>query len=256
MAEGRGKGARPVALVTGASSGIGAELARCFAQGGHDVVLVARRRDRLEALAAGLAPHARVLEADLADADAPARLLAQTGPVDVLVNNAGFGALGDFAALGLERQMDMLRVNVAALTALCALYVPPMVAQGRGRVLNLGSIISFQPGPGMAVYGATKAYVLSLSEAMHAELEGSGVTVTCLCPGATASEFAARAGMEGGRIFRNAMSAADVARLGFTATMAGRRLAVPGLMNRLATLGVRLLPRGLVLEAGKRLLQR
>jgi short-subunit dehydrogenase len=245
---------RPVALITGASSGIGAELARCFAQGGYDVVLTARRRDRLEALAAELAPHARVLEADLSDPDAPVRLYATTGPVDVLVNNAGLGALGRFATIPLGREMEMLRVNITALTELARLYVPPMVARGRGRVLNVASTAAFQPGPGMAVYGATKAYVLSLSEAMCAELAGSGVTVTCLCPGPTETEFAAAAGMEKSRMFRRAMPASQVAQLGFAATMAGRRLAIPGVMNRMSATMVRLAPRGLVLRIARKLL--
>ncbi|MCW3473472.1 SDR family NAD(P)-dependent oxidoreductase [Limobrevibacterium gyesilva] len=245
---------RPVALVTGASSGIGAELARAFVRGRHDVVLVARRRDRLEALAATLGGHARVLAEDLADPGAPARLLAETGPVDVLVNNAGFGALGRFVELPLERQLGIVQVNVVALTALTRLYLPPMVARGHGRVLNVASTAAFQPGPGLAVYGATKAFVLSLSEALHAELEGTGVTVTCLCPGATESEFAATAGMGDSRLFRHAMSAAEVARQGFAATMAGRRLVVTGTLNQMSAMGVRFAPRGLALNIARKLL--
>jgi short-subunit dehydrogenase len=245
---------RPVALITGASAGIGTELARCFAAGGHDVILVARRRDRLDALAAELGAPARVLVADLADPAAPERLLAATGPVDVLVNNAGFGAAGRFARLPLERQLGIVQVNVAALTALIGQYLPAMLARGRGRILNVASTVAFQPAPGLAVYGASKAYVLSLSEALHAELAPSGVTVTCLCPGATATEFADVAGFGGSRLFRGAMPAAEVARQGYAATMAGRRLIVTGTMNRMSSFGVRLLPRAAVLWMARKLL--
>jgi short-subunit dehydrogenase len=247
---------RKLALITGASSGIGADLAREFHGGGHSVVLVARRRERLDALAGELGEGARVMTADLADPDAPARLLAELGPVDVLVNNAGFGASGRFAELDLGNQLRLVQVNVTALTALTHLFLGPMRARAAGRILNVASTVSFQPAPGLAVYGATKAYVLSLSEALAAELQGSGVTVTCLCPGATETEFAAAAGMGGSRLFRRAMSSAEVARIGYAATMAGRRLVVAGAGNRLMTFGVRFAPRSLVLQVGRKLLLR
>lgn len=243
---------RKVALVTGASSGIGVDLAREFARGGHEVILTARRQGRLEALAAELGGTARVIVADLADPAAPARLLDEAGPIDVLVNNAGFGAGGQFANLPLARQMEIVQVNIAALTALTRLALPGMIARGAGRVLNVASIVAFQPGPGLAVYSASKAYVLSLSEALEAELRGTGVTVTCLCPGSTESEFAATAGRVGRGKFTK--TAAEVARQGYAATMAGRRLIVTGRINKFASLIVRFAPRAMVLDLARKAL--
>ncbi|HEY2133244.1 MAG TPA: SDR family oxidoreductase [Acetobacteraceae bacterium] len=245
---------RKVALVTGASSGIGVDLAWEFARGGHDMILTARRRGRLEALAAELGGTTRVIVADLADPAAPARLLDEAGPIDVLVNNAGFGAGGQFATLPLERQMEIVRVNIAALTALTRLALPGMIARGAGRVLNVASIVAFQPGPGLAVYSASKAYVLSLSEALEAELRGTGVTVTCLCPGSTESEFAATAGIGGRRKTQFTMTSAEVARQGYAATMAGQRLIVTGRINKFASLMVRFAPRAMVLDIARKAL--
>jgi short-subunit dehydrogenase len=243
-----------LALITGASSGIGADLAREFHRAGHALVLVARRRDRLDALAAELGSTARALVADLADPNAPARLFAEIGPVDVLVNNAGFGAAGRFAKLDLATQQRMIQVNISALTALTHLFLAPMRARGYGRVLNIASTAAFQPLPGLAVYAATKAYVMSLSESLWAELEGSGVTVTCLCPGATDTEFAEVAGLQTARPFRHAMTSAKVAKLGFAATMAGRRLVVTGTANRFMKLSIRFMPSGPVLRITRRML--
>ncbi len=245
---------RKVALVTGASAGIGRALALGFAKAGHDVILTARRADRLAALAEEIGPGARVVPADLRDPAAPAALFAQTGPVDILVNNAGLGAAGRFDRASLDQAMTVVQVNVAALTALTRLYLPDMVARRAGRVLNVASIAGFQPGPGLAVYCATKAYVLSLSEALHAELAGTGVTVTCLCPGATRTEFADVAGLDASKLFKLAMSAEAVARQGVEATLAGRRLVVPGIGNRIGTVGVRFIPRGLVLSIASRIM--
>jgi short-subunit dehydrogenase len=243
---------RKLALITGASAGIGTELVRAFARGGYQVVLTARRLDRLETLAQELG--GRAIAMDLADPGAPARLHAQVGPVDVLVNNAGFGAVGRFAELPLDRQLAMLQVNVTALTELMRLYLPQMVASGSGRVLNVASTVSFQPVPGLALYGATKAFVLSFSEAVQAELAGTGVTVTCLCPGATETEFAEVAGLAGSKLFRRTMTAEAVARLGYEATLRGERLVVAGAMNAARTLAVRVLPRALVLWAGRKVM--
>jgi short-subunit dehydrogenase len=195
-----------------------------------------------------------VTVADLADPTAPARLFAEVGPVEMLVNNAGFGAGGRFAALPLDRQLALLQVNVTALTELTHRFLAPMRAAGRGRVLNVASVVAFQPAPGLAVYGASKAFVLSLSEALWSELEGSGVTVTCLCPGTTVTEFFEVAGMGDTRPFNRGMRAAEVAAIGYRATMAGRRLAVAGASNRLITGLVRFVPRGLVLRMGRRML--
>lgn len=246
---------RELVLITGASGGIGRELARCFAADGADLVLVARGGDELEALAAELAAahgtRARIMATDLEYYNTPAEiaeLLAADGvAVDVLVNNAGFGARGDFAALDLRRQLAMLQVNVTALTQLTRLLLPGMLARRRGGVLNVASTAAFQPGPGMAVYYATKAYVLSFSEALAEELRGSGVTATCLAPGATATGFATVAGMAGSRLFRAGVMRADaVARAGHAGFRRGRVLVVPGLKNRLGTALVPLAPRAAV----------
>lgn len=242
-------------LITGASSGIGLELAKCFAAEGCRLVLVARNTEALQALADELrATHAcetRVLPADLGDPESPGRIydaLQQAGVgVDVLVNNAGFGAHGDFAALPLPRQLAMVQVNVTALMHLTGLFLPGMRTRRRGSVLNVGSVAGFQPGPGMAVYFATKAFVLSFGEALAEELRGSGVTVTTLCPGPTKTNFGKVANFRGGQhLTRHAMSAAAVARAGHTALRRGQVLSIPGLTNRFLTLLVRLIPRGVV----------
>jgi uncharacterized protein len=244
-------------LITGASAGIGAELARLFAGDGARLILLARREERLQALAGELRAAQRVavhvLAADLGDPGAPEAILAWTGEqglaVDVLVNNAGFGARGRFAESDTARQMAMVQVNIAALTHLTRLFLPPMIARRRGGVLNVGSVAGFQPGPQMAVYYASKAYVLHFTEALAEELRGTGVIASCLAPGATATEFARIAGLESSPIFRikaNVADAASVARAGHAGFRRGHTLVVPGLKNRLATLAVRLAPRVLV----------
>ncbi|HZC76160.1 MAG TPA: SDR family oxidoreductase, partial [Ktedonobacterales bacterium] len=192
------------ALVTGASSGIGEELARLFARDGYDLVLVARGKTQLEALAAELRQRhgvsLTVLATDLAQPAAAQAIydeLTRAGiTVDVLVNNAGYATYGSFTEIPAETELAMLQVNMAALTHLCKLFLPPMVRRGSGRVLNVASTAAFQPGPLMAAYYASKAYVLSLSEALANELRGTGVTVTALCPGPTRSGFQSRAKME------------------------------------------------------------
>jgi uncharacterized protein len=247
-------------LVTGASSGIGRELARCFAAEGCRLILVARKRKALEAVGEELhrayKTQSEVLTADLAEPAAPGRIFAHLEnhgtKVDVLVNNAGFGARGIFAELPLERQLDMLQVNVTALTHLTRLLLPGMLARRRGGVLNVASTASFQPGPGMAVYYATKAYVLSFSEAIAEELKGTGVTVSACCPGPTATNFVAAAGMEGARLFgRSVMSAEAVARLGHRAFRRGKFVAVTGFRNRALAFSTRMAPRGLVRKVAK-----
>ena len=240
-------------LVTGASSGFGWEFARLFAGDGSSLVLVARRRERLEELGSELrARHAvpvRILPEDLAEPEAPQRLFdALRGePVDVLVNNAGFGARGDFARLSLARQEEMIGVNVAAVTRLARLFLPGMLERRRGGILNLASTAGFQPGPHMAVYYATKAYVLSFSEALSEEVRGTGVRVTCLAPGASETGFASEADMSGTRLFRlGAMSAAEVARAGYRGFRSGRTLVVPGWRNKIGAASLRISPRSLV----------
>ena len=245
-----GKGA---ALITGASAGIGLELAKLFAADGHDLILVARRAETLNSLATelrqrlGIAAHVR--PADLSDPAAPSQLCdwvaAQGLAVDILVNNAGFGALGPFADLPVERQLGIVDLNVRALTELTHRFLPAMRARRGGRILNVASVAGFLPGPYMAVYYATKAYVVSFSDALAEELAGSGITVTCLCPGFTATEFQAVAGMSGLRALARIrpMSAEAVARLGYRGLMDGRRTVVTGAQNRIGVFGMRLMPR-------------
>jgi short-subunit dehydrogenase len=242
-------------LITGASSGIGRELAKCFAEEGCRLILVARTRASLEALAAELRQsyqiEVRVLPADLAQPETPiclfANLEAEGLQVDVLVNNAGFGAQGPFAELPLERQLEMIQVNVTALTHLTHLFLPAMIERRRGGMINVASTAAFQPGPLMAVYYATKAFVLSFSEALAEELRGSGLTVTALCPGPTHTNFAVAAGMQNSRLLRmKSMSAKAVAQIGHRAFRQGRYVSIAGLRNQLAAFSVRLAPRVLV----------
>jgi len=247
---------RPTALVTGASSGIGLEIARELASSDHDVVLVARREDLLAAAASSIARHSGVravaLPADLAEPDGAGRLVARLAAeniqVDVLVNNAGLGLYGAFVGSPIAGTLDTIQVNITSLTALTRLLLPQMLARRRGRILNVASTAAFQPGPLMAVYYATKAYVLSFSEALARELAGTGVTVTTLCPGPTATEFQATAKMAPTRLVSRLRMAgsAEVARAAVAAMLAGRTLVVPGLLNRVGTIVVRWLPRRLV----------
>jgi len=251
---------KETALITGASSGIGLDLARLFAKNGHDVVLVARSEGKLRELAAELQRDfgvtAHVIVADLAQADAPRRVVEQLpAAIDILVNNAGFGVAGPFVERDLDKQLEMIQVNVAALTALTGLLLPPMIARGRGRVLNLASTAAFQPGPLMAVYYATKAYVLSFSEAIADELRHSGVTVTALCPGPTETGFAAAAEMTKSRLFNVAkpMSSAEVARAGYEGMKRGKRIVIPGVKNWVVAESVRFSPRRVVTMIARKL---
>jgi hypothetical protein len=245
-------------LITGASSGIGLELAGCFAAEGCRLVLLARNAVALETLAAELRQQygieARALAADLALPETPPRVfnaLKQEGiVVDVLVNNAGFGAHGKFAELPLRRQMDMVQVNVAALTQLTGLFLPGMIERERGGVMNIASTAAFQSGPRMAVYYATKAFVLSFSEAVAVETRGTGVTVTAVCPGPTLTNFGRAANYQSSRHpVRGVMTARAVAVAGHRAFRSGRLVVVSGLQNRLLTVFVRLLPRFVVRRA-------
>ena len=244
---------RQTALITGASSGIGYELAVLFARDGFDLVLVARSVPKLETLAHELAAaygtRALVLHADLSRPAAPeeiVRRLTDEGiTVDILVNNAGVGLAGPFADTDPAAELAMLQLNVGALVALTKRLLPGMIARGRGRILNVASTAAFVPGPYMAGYYASKAYVLSFSDALAHELRGTGVTVTTLAPGPTRTGFQAAAHMQASRLFRvaNVMRAADVARAGYRGLMAGKRLVVPGFLNKLLIAGVRFVPR-------------
>jgi short-subunit dehydrogenase len=255
-------GRNPLALVTGASGGIGEELARILARHGYDLVLVARSADKLAALAERLeldhGIQVRAIAKDLARPDAAAEIhewLAAEGlTVDVLVNNAGMGLLGKFAEIGIEGDVEMLRLNVEAPTLLTRLLLPSMLERGSGRILNLASTAGFQPGPLMAVYFATKAYMLSFSEALANEVAGTGVTVTALCPGPTETGFSSHAGSEQSRLFQGAtMDARTVAEAGYAALMAGKPVVIPGARNRLLAFGVRLAPRWLVTQIARRM---
>ena len=246
-----------VTLITGASGGIGAELARIFASKGHRVVLVARRADRLSALAAeiaaggGAAPIVFACDLEQPDAgDKIAATLAGEGvEVEYVVNNAGFGLFGNAIELDHAQQLGMIAVNIRALTDLSLRFSDHLIRH-RGGILNVGSVAGFLPGPGMAVYYASKAYVLSFSEALRAEFAPYGVRVTALCPGPVPSEFQARAGFKPG--FDSAIlnvSASDVAKAGYRGLMANKRAVLPGLGIKLVPLLLRLFPRGFVLWA-------
>ena len=227
---------RPVALITGASAGIGRELVRLLAAD-HDLILTARREAELHALAAELPTKCLVLFADLADPAGPKQLLAEIAAsgwtIDTFANNAGFGDIGPFAES--DKFLRMIQVNVAAFTELLAGVLPGMKVRGHGRILNVGSVAGFQPGPLMAVYYATKAYVNSLSQALASELAGTGITVTCLCPGPTDTEFASVAGFEGKNNFSVGMrmTSAEVAAAGLRAMNRGKPLTIPGWRNKL-----------------------
>jgi uncharacterized protein len=244
---------RPVALITGASGGIGLELARLCAKGGHDVILVARNRDKLDEIAKYLSGmyniRVEVIAADLTDPEAPQAIMGKVETlglgIDVLVNNAGFGDWGLFGRAELKRQLDMVQVNIVALTVLTRLVLPRMVTQHRGRILNVASTAAFAPGPLMAVYYATKAYVLSFSEAIANELDGTGIAVTALCPGPTRTSFAREAGMAGSNLFSgpNVMDAAAVAAAGYRGMIRGRAVVIPGLLNKILIASIRFSPR-------------
>lgn len=253
--ENQGKTMASAALITGASSGLGVEFARLFAQDGHPVVLVARRKDRLEALAAELqAKHGIIAYAvaeDLRDPEAPDRIERRLAELNVaviyLVNNAGFGLNGPVASLDHKQQLALVQVNITALVSLTRLFLPAMVARGAGRILNVGSTAGFQPGPFMAAYYASKAFVNSFTEALSYELKGTGVTATVSCPGATQTEFSTVAGSHSSRLFRMSTSTAeDVAREAYQAMHAGRPMIVHGARNKFATASLRIAPRSVV----------
>src|SRR6266436_3427396 len=247
---------KPVTLITGASSGIGAALARVFAENGHEIALVARRESKLAALADEIAAGGRkrpyVVTIDLTRTDSPARisheLLMHGLEPAVIVNNAGFGLLGPAAELDRADQLAMIDLNVRTLTDLSLRWVESL-ERHRGGLLNVASIAGFFPGPGMAVYYATKAYALAFSEALHRELAPRGVRVTVLCPGPVPTEFQARAGIDERRAKGLlACSAEQVARAGFHGFMRGRRLVVPGLATKLLSVLPRFVPRGVLLS--------
>ncbi|MEA2929628.1 MAG: uncharacterized protein QOG38_2056 [Hyphomicrobiales bacterium] len=249
--------AKPVSLITGASSGIGAALARVFAEHGYEIVLAARRANELAAVAdeiatVGLRVRPHVISIDLAAAGATDRLADELDARDCapqfIVNNAGFGLLGRAATLDRAEQRAMIDLNCGALTDLSLRFIHDLTRQ-RGGILNVASIASFLPGPGMAVYHATKAYVLSFSEGLRRELAPKGVRVTVLCPGPVLTGFQTRAGVNGVHYPRGFLRTADqVARAGYDGLMRGRRVIVPGLPNKIVPWLPRLLPRGMLAD--------
>src|SRR6185436_5256804 len=253
------------ALITGASVGIGRELAKLLAQDHYNLVLVARGSSRLSQLAADLEQQfgvvARPFALDLASDVAPQFLFDQLQreniPIDVLVNNAGYGKLGPFSEIPYQESAGQIELNITALTHLTKLFLSPMLQRKSGKILNVASTAGFQPGPLMAVYYATKAYVISFSEALANELQGTGVTVTCLCPGATDTEFQTRAGTEQTTLFRRVrpMDASVVARDGYRGLMKGKPLVISGLRNRLLMESLRISPRRVVTAVSRKFLE-
>lgn len=240
------------ALITGASSGIGYELARLFARAGYQLVLVARREDRLNQLANELIQahdiRVLVLAKDLAEPQVPEEIYQDLQKlnivVDVLVNNAGFGNYGYFAASDLNNELDLLQVNIVALMVLTRLFLPDLIRRGAGKILNVASVAAFGPGPLMANYYASKAYVLRLSEALANELKGTGVSVTALCPGTTISEFHQNLNLDQTALRHIPfMTSEAVARIGYRGLMAGKTIVIPGWQNKAMAWLVRFTPR-------------
>ena len=251
---------RPVALITGASAGIGAEFARVFAQHGHQMVLVARREQKLHELADQIAaagrPRPHVLAIDLIRNGASKQIAAELAALDVepqyVVNNAGFGLLGRAVELEHAEQLEMIDLNVRVLAELSLAFIDSL-SRHRGGILNVASVASFLPGPGMAVYYASKAFVLSFSESLHQELSDRGIRVTALCPGVVPTEFQARAGMKslpGSKLL--SMPPEHIAAAGYAALMQGQRVLIPGVANKFVTFLPRILPRGFFLRAAAR----
>jgi short-subunit dehydrogenase len=239
-------------LITGASGGIGYELAKLFARDGHNLLLVARSGEKLEEVAKEIKAAHRVrctiFAGDLSVPGSPDALYAEIKKapydIEVLVNNAGFGSLGPFHERPIEEQLEMIQLNVTSLTHLTRLVLPEMIARKRGRIVNVASIAAYQPGPFMAVYYATKAFVVSFSEAIASELRGTGIKVTAICPGPTTTEFGKRAGVESSNLFKDGMTmdAPTVARMGYEGIMKNKTVVIIGGKNRLLVMGSRMVP--------------
>jgi len=241
---------KKVALVTGASAGLGVEFARQLSKRGHRLVLAARRKERLEELAKELG-KARAVAIDLSKTNAATKLMADLAAndeeVELLVNNAGFGLIGRFATADAKRLRQMIDLNVGTLADLCRAVAPGMIERKSGGILNVASTAAFQPGPNMAVYFATKAFVLSFTEAMHEELKPHGIHVTCLCPGPTRTEFGDVAGFGGNGMFdRVAMESPDVVTAGLKGLDKNKAVVVPGLLNKISANSGRFAPRSVV----------
>ena len=248
-------GSRTSALITGASSGIGRELAKLFAHDRHNLVLVARNRDALAALAkeieAANGISTKIIAKDLSNSEAPREIFEEVNRegivVSVLVNCAGFGTSGAFSEVDWVKESDMIQVNLTALTHLTKLFLDGMLQRHDGKIMNVASTAAFEAGPYMSVYHATKAYVLHFTEALSYELRNSGITATALCPGPTKTGFQETATIAESRLFKgSAMDSETVARSGYRGLMAGKRLVIPGLRNQLSIFALRLLPRSAV----------
>lgn len=261
-----GSPGKKTALITGASSGIGSDLAEIFARDGFNLILVARSTDRLEKLASALAPkhsvHVRVVTEDLSQPHAAEKLLRKLSPnpesqdlgIDVLVNNAGFGMQGNFWKIPIETHRRMMQLNILTLTELTQLILPEMIRRGSGRILNVASTAAYQPGPFLAVYYATKAYVLSFSEALANELRGTGVTVTTLCPGPTKTGFQQVAGIQDLPMLKTpvVMASRPVAEKGYKALMRGKTVEIPGFLNKAAAFSTRFAPRSVMAQVARK----
>ncbi|HEV8607238.1 MAG TPA: SDR family oxidoreductase [Tepidisphaeraceae bacterium] len=256
------EGKRSVALVTGASSGIGLDLAKLFAQGGHDLVLVARNEEALRGVAGEcekLGVRAHVLAKDLSDPGAAQKIFDEVAArgivVEVLVNNAGFGTHGAFAQTKLEEEVGMIQVNIVALIQLTRLFLPGMIARRSGKIMNVASVAGFVPGPYMSVYYATKAFVLSHSVALAQEVKGSGVIVSALCPGPTKTEFQKRAKMAESKMFKKprSMTSMEVAKAGYEGLMKGKMIVVPGLSNKVIGMAAKISPRGIQAKVAEKM---
>jgi uncharacterized protein len=247
-----------VALITGASNGIGLELAKVHASKGGDLVLVARNKARLDELKSELEVQYKIsvytigkdLAADNAALDVYNEMKAKNIQVDYLINNAGFGDFGFFVATDWNKELQMINLNITSLTQFCKLFLPDMVARKSGKIMNVASTAAFQSGPTMAVYYATKAYVLSFSEAIDNEVSDKGVTVTALCPGATESGFQAAAAMEESKLVKGKKlpTSKEVAEYGYKAMLRGKTVAIHGLMNAFLANSVRFMPRAVVVK--------
>lgn len=250
-------------LITGASFGIGYELAKIFAKEKYNLILVARNLERLNQIKDELQNSdikILTIQKDLSQPNSAKELFDEINKnnfeIDILINNAGFGLLGPFAELDLQTQLDMIQLNITSLVQLTHLILPQMIKRKSGKIMNVASTAAFQPGPNMAVYYATKAFVLSFSEALSAELKSSGITVTALCPGPTKTEFQKRARMENINLERSKlipyMTAEKVAQIGFDGLMKGKRVVIPGLLNKVGTKLVKIFPKSFVLAVLKK----
>ncbi len=256
---------KKTALITGASSGLGTEFARIHASKGGNLVLVARSKDKMEALKAELQNEYNVsvyvIAKDLSEQSAPKAIFDELTDkkirIDYLINNAGFGDFGDFVESDWEKQLQMINLNITALTYLTRLFLPAMVANKYGRILNVASTAAFQPGPTMSVYFATKAFVLSFSEAIANELDGTGVRVTALCPGATETGFKDAASLDSSNLFKGngIASAKEVAEFGYKSMKSGKTVVVHGFMNSLMAQSVRFAPRKMVVAIARQKLK-